>query len=199
MNDNKKRPEPGKDTDSAAFLKYYRLKEELAEFCRRNGLPSSGSKRELAERIARFLDGKEAPAVTPPRKRNTIDGEITPDRVIEENIVCSEKHRAFFRRHIGSSFSFNVAFQNWLKGNAGKTYGEAIDAYFRITEEKKRSKSVIGSQFEYNTYIRDFFADNKGKTLDDAIKCWKYKKSIIGHNRYERTDLAALGNDRKKH
>ena len=39
---------------------------------------------------------------------------------------------------------------------------------------------------------RDFFADNKGKSLEDAIKCWKYKKKLQGHNRYDRADLVAL-------
>ena len=53
-------------------------------------------------------------------------------------------------------------------------------------------RTVIDKQFEYNTYIRDFFDDNKDKSLDDAIACWKYKKSLAGHNRYERSDLAAL-------
>lgn len=42
------------------------------------------------------------------------------------------------------------------------------------------------------SYIRDFFEDNQGKALEDAIKCWKYKKSQQGHNRYEREDLIAL-------
>ena len=61
-----------------------------------------------------------------------------------------------------------------------------------ILEEKKKGKTQIDRQFEYNTYIRDFFEDNKGKTLDQAIICWKYKKSLKGHNRYERADLIAL-------
>lgn len=51
---------------------------------------------------------------------------INEDSKIEENIVCSEVHRAFFKEHIGKSFSFNVAFQKWLKANAGKTYKDAI-------------------------------------------------------------------------
>ncbi len=46
--------------------------------------------------------------------------------------------------------------------------------------------------FREATYIRVFFADNKGKSLDDAIKCWKYKKQLQGHNRYEKSDLIAL-------
>lgn len=83
-------------------------------------------------------------------------------------------------------------FQKWLKNNAGKTYKDAIEAYYRISEEKKKGKTTIDKQFEYNTYIRDFFEDNQGKSLEDAIICWKYKKSLQGHNRYEKSDLIAL-------
>lgn len=85
-----------------------------------------------------------------------------------------------------------MAFQKWLKSNAGKTYREAIAAYYQIMENRKKGTTTIDRQFEYNTYIRDFFADNQDKALEDAIKCWKYKKLLQGHNRYERSDLAAL-------
>ena len=85
-----------------------------------------------------------------------------------------------------------MAFQKWLKNNTGKTYRQAIESYYQILEDKKKGKTVIDKQFEYNTYIRDFFADNKGKSLDQAIKCWNYKKQLQGHNRYEKSDLAAL-------
>ena len=66
--------------------------------------------------------------------------------------------------------------------------------WYEIQEEKKRNKGVsqIDSQFEYNTYIRDFFNNNKDKSLKDAIMCWRYKKSLAGHNRYERQDLCAI-------
>ncbi|WP_337565458.1 hypothetical protein [Ruminococcus sp.] len=37
-----------------------------------------------------------------------------------------------------------------------------------------------------------FFADNQGNSLDEAIKCWKYKKQLPGHNRYEKSDLDVL-------
>ena len=71
-------------------------------------------------------------------------------------------------------------------------YADAIAAYKEIKNTKKPGKKDIDKQFEYNTYVRDFFDDNKGASLADAIKCWKYKKSIKGHNRYERSDLRAL-------
>lgn len=187
------RPELNRNLDSNTFRSFYYLKEELVNFCRENKIPVSGGKIELTDRIASFLDtGKiEHPVVVKRKISNNIGG-ITEDTIIECNIVCSEKHRAFFLDKIGKGFSFNVLFQKWLKANAGKTYKDAIYAYYQIIEDKKKGKTKIDKQFEYNTYIRDFFEDNKDKNLDDAIKCWKYKKGLQGHNRYEKSDLIAL-------
>ena len=177
---------------SEEFLSYYRLKEELVQFCRANGLPTSGGKQELTDRIACFLD---TGVIMPVNRRRTtkqkVSG-ITKDSIIESGFVCSEIHRAFFKKEIGDGFSFKVAFQNWLKANSGKTYADAIAAYKELKSVAKEKPKKIDKQFEYNTYIRDFFNDNKGVSLSDAIKCWNYKKSIKGHNKYEQSDLKAL-------
>lgn len=186
------RPELNTKLDGNTFRGFYYLKEELIDFCRKNKIPVSGGKIELTDRIAYFLDTGKV-LVNPKKRKIAINvGVISEDTIIEPNIVCSEKHRAFFIEKIGKSFSFNVLFQKWLKDNPGKTYGEAISAYYHIIEEKKKRKTTIDRQFEYNTYIRDFFEDNQGKSLEEAIICWKYKKSLQGHNRYERFDLVAL-------
>ena len=187
-----KRPILNRALDSRTFREYYYLKDELVCFCKENGLPASGGKLEIADRIAVFLDTGEILPPSAARKGASAPAVISEDTPIEANFVCSEKHRAFFKEHIGSGFSFNVAFQKWLKGNTGKTYRDAISAYYEILESKKSNKSEIGRQFEYNTYIREFFAANKGRTLEDAICCWKYKKQQPGHNRYESSDLSAL-------
>lgn len=186
------RPILDRNLSSTVFREYYYLKEELVDFLRLNGLPTTGGKVELADRIAYFLDTGKVKQVELQRIKATNINEISVDTIIEKKFVCSEKHRAFFKEHIGSSFSFNVAFQKWLKANAGMTYRDAIEAYYQILDEKKMSKTTIDSQFEYNTYIRDFFADNHGKSLKDAIKCWNHKKQMRGHNRYERSDLVAI-------
>ncbi len=188
-----KRPELNRELDGETFRSFYYLKEELIDFCRDNNLPVSGGKIELTDRIACFLDTGKVLEASTKRKTAINVGFITENTIIESDIVCSEKHRAFFKEKIGKSFSFNVLFQKWLKGNAGKTYGDGINAYYQILEEKKNRKTTIDKQFEYNTYIRDFFEDNQERCLDDAIICWKYKKSLQGHNRYEKTDLVALG------
>ena len=186
------RPELDIKLDSKIFREYYYLKEELIDFCRKNDLQTTGGKLELTERIVNFLDTGVKSYKTHITKKTKIVDDITLDTLIEENFVCSEKHRAFYKKQIGNSFSFNVAFQKWLKNNAGKTYQSSIEAYYQILEDKKNNKTTIDKQFEYNTYIREFFEDNKDKSLEQAIKCWKYKKSIKGHNKYEKDDLKIL-------
>lgn len=187
------RPVLSNQLDSRTFRSFYYLKEELVSFCRENGLPTTGGKIDITNRIAHYLDTGEIVAASPiEAKKTTRRGIISEDDFIEPNFVCSELHRAFFKEKIGAQFTFNVAFQKWLKSNTGKTYADAISAYYQIIAEKKHEKAKIDKQFEYNTYIRDFFADNQGKTLEDAIKCWRYKKSLQGHNRYEASDLITL-------
>ena len=134
------RPELNNSLDGKTFLSFYYLKEELVSFCRENNLPASGGKTELTERIAYFLDTGRVANASAKRKATVNVGVITENTIIEANIVCSEKHRAFFKEQIGKSFSFNVLFQKWLKSNAGKTYGDAVEAYYKILEEKKNSK-----------------------------------------------------------
>lgn len=186
------RPSLHKGLDSETFRQHYYLKEELVAFCREMRLPVSGGKMAIAERIAHYLDTGEVLPAKSPNRAQAHEGDIVEDAVIAPGFVCTERHRAFFLARIGKGFSFNTAFQGWLKGNAGKTYGDAVAAYYEILKEKKSGKTEIGRQFEYNTYIRAFFAGNKGKTLDDAIACWRYKKGVAGHNRYEDADLVAL-------
>ena len=186
-----KRPKLTKDMDSTVFLNYYYLKDELVAFCRSQKLSISGNKTELTNRIAYYLDTGKNLSSQSEKKRKISNDPITLDTLIETDFVCSQKHRAFFKRYI-PSFSFNVPFQKWLKTNAGKTYQDAFLAYDAILYDKKHHKSKIDFQFEYNTYIRDFFANQKDKTLKDAITCWNYKKSLPGHHRYKADDLKAL-------
>jgi len=186
------RPNIDKSLDSETFESYYFLKKELTHFCRQEGLQATGGKADLTKRISHYLNTGEKLIVKTGSKSSADIGNITEDTIIESSFVCSEKHRDFFKQAIGKGFSFNVMFQKWLKSNAGKSYKDAIQAYYQILAERQKGKTVIDKQFEYNTYIRDFFADNDGKSLNDAIKCWKFKKGLQGHSKYEKTDLIVL-------
>ena len=193
MNDQK--PELTRDLDSKTFREFYYLKEELVTFCRIYGLQAMGSKEDLIERISVFLDTGERIGKNYEKPKTVSPNSITLDSIIEPNFVCSEKHREFFKEEIGQSFTFKVAFQKWLKENTGKTYGEAVKAYYGILADRQTNTSEIGGQFEFNQYIRDFFEDNKHLKREDAIKCWNYKKNLRGSHKYEKFDLEILRSD----
>lgn len=190
------RPKLEKGLDSEVFREYYYLKDELVEFCRKEGLQTTGGKIEITDRIAHYLKTGERLVSKKTHSSSTSYtgsiGIITLDSRIEPNFKCTEKHREFFKEEIGAGFKFNVAFQKWLKENTGKTYQDAVDAYYEIQKMRQTKRTTIDRQFEYNTYIRDFFDDNKGRPLSEAIACWKYKRSLPGHNKYEKEDLKIL-------
>ena len=186
------RPDLSRELDSKTFQNYYYLKEELVQFCRQEGLQTAGGKVILTERISHYLDTGEKLTACTRARSSSYAGEITEATSLGDNFVCSEECRAFFERAIGKGFHFNVVFMKWLRSNAEKSYGDAVQEYYMILDEKKKGKTAIDKQFEYNTYIRDFFADNKGRSLADAIVCWKYKKRLPGNNQYKREDLTAL-------
>lgn len=193
------RPQLSSKLNEAEFRSYYYLKEELMDFCRQNGLPISGGKPELTERIAAFLNGQTVTPAEPRPSRRRSSGSAQPladaSRIGPE-FVCTQQHRDYFRSRLGSSFSFNVAFQQWLKAHPEKTLAEACEAFLEIRAEKKKGKTEIGRQFEYNTYIRDFFEANPGRSLAEAIRCWKAKKQACGTHRYEPDDLRVLESER---
>lgn len=60
------------------------------------------------------------------------------DEVIAPNIVCSQDLRAFFQQYLGKGFHFKVEFQAWLRQNAGKTFGDAVEAY--LTQSLPRTR-----------------------------------------------------------
>lgn len=190
------RPILSKDLDPDIFLQYYYLGIELHDFCKENNIPIEGNKQNITKKIEHFLRTGE---ITKDKKvkikYNDIDfNNLSLESIIEENFVCSEKHRLFFKSIIGNNFHFYVEFQKYLKNNSGKTYKDAINEYYKIVQFKKENKgnTKIDSQFEYNTYIRDFFKDNKDKTMKQAIKCWNYKKMKGGFHKYEKEDLSHI-------
>lgn len=189
------RPELNKNINPDEFSNYYWLKEELIGFCKSNGLPAGGGKADISDRIVHFLRTGEVRSVKVARRKQTqlTADQLSPEAKIPEGYKNDQVHRTFFTALIGEHFKFNTAFMNWMKTHAGYTYSEAVDEWKRIFEEKKQGKkTVISSQFEYNQYTRDFFAATTGFSRHDAIKCWKYKKSLPGHNRYEDSDLSIL-------
>ena len=196
--DKNKRPELNDKISVTDFKDFYWLKSELVNFCKFNGISSTGGKQELADRIIACLQtGKVISVIPKQQTKSKFDwnsAELTLDTEITDNYRNSENVRAFMKQETGSHFHFTTEFMKWTRQNVGKTLKDAIAEWKRIVEKKKdvNYRTTISSQFEYNTYIRDFLADNKEKTLKDAIHYWKLKKSRRGDNVYTKEDLQLI-------
>ena len=196
------RPDLDSIADPETFRDWYWLKAELIAFCRRHGLRSNGSKAELAEHVAHYLDTGERtrPEARPrhaPRRRNSrVDWarlEITPETVITGSYTNGPNVRAFFEAQIGPRFRFNIAFMDWMRRNNGKTMAEATEAWLEIERLRKSGvKAPIPDGNLYNRYLRDFFAANPGRSMAEARACWRAKRNRSGSNLYEAEDLDLL-------
>lgn len=106
------RPKLDKNLDGKTFREFYYLKEELVDFCSKYGLPTSGGKLEITERIAHFLDTGEVLTAKRVQKKSHIISDITTDTKIEPDFVCSEKHRAFLRNISATDFLLMLHFRS---------------------------------------------------------------------------------------
>jgi len=188
------RPNLTKDINIQSFKDFYWLKEELQAFCREHGISASGSKVEIFDRIEIYLrtgDIKKPKRVSSSTKKAERSLNLSLDTIITEHHRCSQEVRAFFKSAI-PKFHFSTYIQNFFKDNAGKTYRDAVDAWYEEEKRKKEPtyKKKIAPQFEYNQFIRDYYADpnNNGKSREQAIEAWNTIKKLPGSNKYRSDD-----------
>jgi hypothetical protein len=171
----------------------YYLKEDLMRMCKKYDLPIIGSKQNLLQYIADFIENKP---ISPQKTKKNATKDFVPslNKTIDKNYRNNEIHRQFFKETINDKFKFNVPFCQWLEENKGKrTYKDAIEIYNRILADKKLGKKYeIGKQFQYNQYTRDFFENNPKLSRQDCLKCWNFKKTQMGNQKYEKKDLKIL-------
>jgi hypothetical protein len=177
-----------------ALKKWYWLKAELVSFAKAEGVSYEGSKFDILNRLAQYLDGTiavETPQAKPSSKFDWHSEALNLDTVITDSYKNSQNVRRFFIKHCGDKFHFSIPFMDFMKNNCGKSLQDAINEWQRLQIlQKSKVKSVIPEGNQYNQYIRDFFADNPDKTLQDARHFWSLKRQLpLSKHRYERTDL----------
>ena len=91
-------------------------------------------------------------------------------------------------------------YTDWTKEGHPHSYESKIcflinPKHYKIIFDSQNRESLGKSTYkaeEWQDIVNNYFEDNKGRSLEEAIVCWKYKKSLQGHNRYEKSDLVAL-------
>jgi Domain of unknown function (DUF6434)/SAP domain-containing new25 len=180
----------------AELKNWYWLKSEAMNHARMLGLPVTGAKFDIIDRVADHLDGKaSAPASKPGPsfKGPGFDwhgGALNDATMITADYRNTQNVRRYFIAKIGRHFSFTIAFMAWMKANGGKTLGDAAVEWKRVHAlVKAGQKPDIPASNQFNAYARAFLEDNPDRSMDDVRHFWKLKRSLPGHNRYERSDL----------
>lgn len=175
---NKERPALDKFLSASEFLAWYWLREELVQFCRAEGLPVCGGKRDLSTRIEAYLSGRPLPRVAnEPRKTASMPARFGLDTVIGHGWRCSQGLRDFFEGHCGKGFRFNEALRRFIAEGSGKTLAEAVEVYRKSMSHDLNGRGLeIAEQFEYNRHTREYFRAHPGATREEAVAAWQEKR-----------------------
>lgn len=164
------------------FDSYYWYKEELISFARDLGLSSAGGKFEIHDRISHFLrTGKKLKKVNfkPVSNFDWPNESLEPDTVITDNYKNNQNVRAFFKKHVGDHFSFNIDFMNFMKQSVGLTLQDAVDFYNELMEARKQGKKQeIPDHNQFNLYVRTISQVHPELTKEQVTKIWLKKIEI---------------------
>ncbi|TRX60803.1 cytoplasmic protein [Fulvivirga sp. M361] len=124
------------------FNQWYWSKAEMEDICKQSGLPYSGSKFELRDRIMHALDhnGEVLPRERSKKTTSNFDWSKTAlsiYTIITDNVSFGPNFRNFMKSKIGKKFTCHSDFMEWIKNNSGKTLGDAIAKWAELEERKK--------------------------------------------------------------
>ena len=192
------RPDINEIETGKELKRWYWLKQELIDFCKKKQLNYVGAKFDILERIATALDKKTTETEKISKKAkptSNFDWSKSPlslETVITDSYKNGPNVRKFFEQHCGDRFHFSIPFMSYMKSNCGKTLRDSINEWQRLNKQfkNKNFKSEIPAGNQYNKYIRDFFEDNPNMTIEQARYFWKLKRSLpLGRHIYEKSDL----------
>ncbi|SHM70252.1 hypothetical protein SAMN05192549_102270 [Duganella sacchari] len=195
------RPALAEDMAPDALDRYYWYMAELVAYCREAGLPSSGQKHEVVERVRAHLAERPQPSSKPRAARQVKaparslppggPRKLALDQPVGPDYKCDAETRAFFESEIGPHFHFTAHLQRYRRNHVGAplTYGDLAREWVAEFERRKDKnyKSTLMHTWEYNNFVRAYLADkprNAGKTMKDAAAAWNAVRQSCGPRDY---------------
>ena len=155
-------------TTEADVRGWYWLRSELVDMARARGLPTSGSKLELLERVARTLAGR-TPDVAPRRRAGPqLTAPLQGSTVIPPGQRCSQLLRAWFADRVGRGFRFDSEMRAFIAAG-GATLDEAVEHWHAT---RGAETMAIAPQFEYNRFTRAWRQAHPDGTREDLLAAW---------------------------
>ncbi|MGM7697049.1 DUF6434 domain-containing protein [Microbacterium sp. A84] len=170
---NPQRPDLTGDLTGNELLRWYWLKDELADFARSLGIRATGSKEVLTQRLAAALNGVSFTEPVTQRSGNKaqLSGPLSASTVIPRGQPCSQTVRAWFIEQVGESFGFDGELRAFFADADGtQTLQDALEHYYASRDQGQKA---IGSQFEYNRFTRAWYQAHPEGSREDLIEAWR--------------------------
>lgn len=182
------------------FDRWYWPVAEMQEFCRENGIPYTGLKADLRERLSCFFRGDPLPTLNKAKKSSWAKMDLHLDTVITEDISFGYNLRGFFKNEIGAKFVCSSVFMKWVKANPGRTLRQAVEYWYELHDlaSKPGFRQEIDRCNNYLQYLRDIRDANPSLSQEDAKRCWDIKARLpadAGYVQYEKEDILLIENE----
>jgi hypothetical protein len=136
------------------------------------GLPVSGRKAELTDRIAAHLAGTTPPARTRSRGVDGLRPPLRLDTVVPPGQRMTAELQAFMVEHCGPQFRFDRHMREFFAGDGAdgvRTLADALDTWH---ETRGETTGDIEPQFRYNRFVRGWRAAHPRATHADVVAAW---------------------------
>ncbi|MEM7663871.1 MAG: DUF6434 domain-containing protein [Pseudomonadota bacterium] len=195
------RPDFDRTMSRDMFERWYWSKAQLEGICTVLDISRAGSKAELRERIAHYLEDPDAPPPRPARRHddgiNWAKTALSLDTIITPSITFGPNLRGFFKREIGRRFVCHGDFMDWVRSNDGATLRHAINAWHMLERRKDDPdfRREIAEHNNFLQYLRDFADALPERSLAEAKTCWDQKKvrpAVDGKVIFDASDVRFL-------
>ena len=188
----KERPdlEPGMDADE--FEDWYWLHADLKQFAAALGIPGTGTKPQLSERLVTYLrTGDVLPSPTR-RPRARMPDPLTPETVVGEGWRCSRDLRAYMVTRVGPDFTFNAAVRAFIGSQGVGLPLAELDAVWR-SGRTYRPSSVddIEPSLEFNRFRHEYRRLFPQADGDEIARQWEGWRETAVSERPRMEDLGA--------
>lgn len=164
----------------AEFRRWYHTVAQLRAMAKSMGIPTTGTKGVLTERIAAALAGRPLPE-QPRTRRARVPAPLTDGSVIPPGVILDRQLRDWFTARIGPEFHSDHHMRAFLRDNPGGTLGDAV-AHWHAT--RGAPPQPIEAQFEYNRFVRRWRAEHPGASHGDVVRAWAQFRAKPAEDRY---------------
>ncbi len=185
-----KKPQLSCQLSADIFRQHYYDKKELIHFCRSMGIPTSGLKNELTQRIDVFLSTGQVMPVTRKRQSSKPDSEsgLALDKKVfhyRSDLVT----RRFLQKHVPNFTGFSALLQKKIRlcldNNEQLTYLDVIEMYKNLIQSKSKTSRVAHDSCQYNQFCIDYSQDSSAK-IHAIQNAWLFIRDTAGDKTYLR-------------